>query len=107
MTHFDKETRRLLLQAAFTAVNYRLKRQVASLLIILPELVEDEADRRLCHALMLYGLDRKTEALGEISERTDPEARAVRALIAGDEAPVSDGDAPAQTGTGSNLNWST
>jgi type III secretion system SsaH family protein len=87
MKNFDQNARRLLIQAAFAAANHRLAWQIEALYAILPDLVEDECDRQLCRAVMLSGLRRRDEALMQIAGRDDPEARAVRALIAGDEPP--------------------
>ncbi|KLU21489.1 hypothetical protein EOS_35535 [Caballeronia mineralivorans PML1(12)] len=86
MTQIDRASRCLLIQAAFAAVNHRLKPQIEAMIVILPSLIDDERDRELCRAVLLYGLERNIEALSHIGERQDPEARAVRVLITGGHA---------------------
>jgi type III secretion system SsaH family protein len=87
MKNFDQSARRLLIQAAFAAANHRLGWQIEALYAILPDIVEDERDRELVRAVMLYGLRNRDEALMKIAGRDDPEACAVRALISGEELP--------------------
>ncbi|WP_051376779.1 EscG/YscG/SsaH family type III secretion system needle protein co-chaperone [Burkholderia sp. WSM2232] len=94
MKALDQSARRLLIQAAFAAANHRLASQIEALYALLPELVDDEGDRQLCRAIMLAGLNRGDEALALIARRDDPEARAVRAVLAG-EALQHDSAGPA------------
>lgn len=94
MKALDQSARRLLIQAAFAAANHRLVSQIEALYALLPELVDDEDDRQLCRAIMLAGLSRSDEALALIAPRDDPEARAVRSVVAGEALP-HDSEEPA------------
>jgi type III secretion system SsaH family protein len=74
--------KRLLLEGAISAINYRLLDEAASLIGVLPAITESAAEAQQCLAFMLWGLGRDKEALRCLEScNDDPDASMLAALI--------------------------
>ncbi|WP_028534034.1 EscG/YscG/SsaH family type III secretion system needle protein co-chaperone [Paludibacterium yongneupense] len=82
MNAIDDDTRRLVVEAGFAAVNHGLSACATQVLEALPWLVPLPLPRAQSRALLLFGLGRRDEAFALLDSTDDIAARDLRRLLA-------------------------
>lgn len=73
--------RQLVVEAALAGVNHSLLAEARDILNVLPQLIPDPQVRLVCEAMLLFGLNRQSEALALLATSDSEEAQGMLALL--------------------------
>lgn len=73
--------RQLVVEAALAGVNHSLLAEACDILNVLPQLIPDPQVRLVCEAMLLFGLNRQSEALALLATSDSEEAQGMLALL--------------------------
>lgn len=73
--------RQLVVEAALAGVNHSLLAEARDILNVLPQLIPEPQVRLVCEAMLLFGLNRQSEALALLATSSSPEAQGMLALL--------------------------
>lgn len=73
--------RQLVVEAALAGVNHSLLAEARDILNVLPQLIPDPQVRLVCEAMLLFGLNRQSEALALLATSDSEEAQGMLVLL--------------------------
>lgn len=73
--------RQLVVEAALAGVNHSLLAEARDILNVLPQLIPDPQVRLVCEAMLLFGLNRQSEALALLATSDSEEAQGMLTLL--------------------------
>lgn len=73
--------RQLVVEAALAGVNHSLLAEARDILNVLPQLIPEPQVRLVCEAMLLFGLNRQTEALALLATSSSQDAQGMLVLL--------------------------